>query len=113
MECLSLDMRWKPTRQMKGCVVYDEEKINKLEEMIRNEEEKQKLLEILNKDRESTTQEDLDYVVNLFEKYDSIGYCKKKANELTEKAKTTIRDMPAELRTILSDLADYMINRNE
>lgn len=32
--CVSLELVWKPTRQARGCVVYDHEKINKLTEKL-------------------------------------------------------------------------------
>ncbi|MBW8003489.1 MAG: DEAD/DEAH box helicase [Planctomycetes bacterium] len=33
-ECLTLDMRWKPTRQARGCVVYNQGRISELEQLI-------------------------------------------------------------------------------
>ncbi|WP_219929843.1 DEAD/DEAH box helicase [Teichococcus aestuarii] len=34
-DCLSLDLAWKPTRQARGCVVYDMEQLRKLNEQLR------------------------------------------------------------------------------
>jgi superfamily II DNA/RNA helicase len=34
--CINLDGRWKPTRQIRGCLVYDGERINELEREIRS-----------------------------------------------------------------------------
>ncbi|WP_313655974.1 DEAD/DEAH box helicase [Pantoea sp.] len=36
-QCLSLNLDWKPTRQVRGCVVYEEEEVNKLKEILYNE----------------------------------------------------------------------------
>jgi hypothetical protein len=33
-ECLTLDLAWKPTRQVRGCVVYPAEQIGSLNEML-------------------------------------------------------------------------------
>ena len=76
-------------------------------------EEKGKLLEILNKSPEETTAEDILYVKNLFEKYGSVDYARKRAEELVKKSKNVIKDLPQGLREVLEFFADYLIKRKK
>jgi len=78
-----------------------------------NEEEKKELLIILNKDVEDTTDDNVAFAKSLFEKHGSIDYATKKSEELTEKAKDIIKDMPPGLKEILEFFADYLIKRKK
>lgn len=77
-----------------------------------NVAEKKKLLEILNKPVEDTTNKDVAYAIGIFNKYKSIDYSKKRAEELIENAKKITKSMP-ELKEILNFFAEYMINRKK
>ncbi len=74
-------------------------------------QEKSKLLHILNKSVEKTTNADVLAVKKLFEKYGSVGYARSKAKELISKAKDVTKDLPPQLRSVLSDFADYLVER--
>lgn len=78
-----------------------------------DKEEKTKLLEILNRGVEDTTDEDVLYAKHLFEKHGSIEYSTKKAEELTEKAKETIKNLPPKLKEVLEFFADYLVKRKK
>ncbi len=76
-------------------------------------EERARLLSMLNKTAEETTDADVDYVSRLFEKYDSIDYARKKADELIAKAKRIADSLPQKLRDILYFFADYSVQRRK
>ncbi|MEM7819706.1 MAG: polyprenyl synthetase family protein [Candidatus Aenigmatarchaeota archaeon] len=78
-----------------------------------NNIEKKKLLKILNKSVEKTTDKDVIYAKKLFEKYDSINYARKKAERLIEKSKKITEKMPKELKEILDFFAEYTIRREK
>ena len=75
--------------------------------------EKEKLLRILSKPPEETSDEDVTDVVELLEKYGSIGYAHKKAEELKSKADDTIEKLPPELHEILKFFAEYLVKRKK
>lgn len=76
-----------------------------------NPKEKKTLLGILDKPPEKTTNADVLRVKKLFEKYGSIEYAEKKAKELVSRAKEATKELPAPLRSILNEFADYMVER--
>ena len=78
-----------------------------------SKDEKEKLIKILNKSPESTTNAEVLYVKSLFEKYGSIKYARKKAEELIKKAKKTTEGMPPKLGKILIFFADYLVKRKK
>jgi geranylgeranyl pyrophosphate synthase len=75
------------------------------------EEEKERLIEILNKPRDETTKEDILWVKSLFEKYGSLEYARKKGEDLIQKAKSVAAELPPEAGNILSFFADFIIKR--
>lgn len=77
-----------------------------------NKDEKTKLLGILNKPVESTTNSDVLYAKKLFEKHGSIEYSRKRSEQLIVNAKKITKKMP-ELEEILNFFADYVINRKK
>jgi len=76
-------------------------------------DEKKKLIEILNKPVESTTDEDVKLVKKLFEKHGSIEYAQKRANDLIQNSKEIIKDMPPKLRSLLDYFGNYMVTRRK
>ncbi len=75
--------------------------------------EKRAITEILNKKPEDTTKEDVQFVKAMFERYRSIEYSRKKAEELTDKARHAIKPLPDDLRGLLEMFADYLISRKK
>jgi geranylgeranyl diphosphate synthase type I len=78
-----------------------------------SKDEKTKLLSILSKPPEQTTDSDVTYVKKLFIKHGSIDYARKKADELTAKAKKTADSFNPKLREILYFFADYAVQRRK
>ncbi|NIO22603.1 MAG: hypothetical protein GTN38_01065 [Candidatus Aenigmarchaeota archaeon] len=78
-----------------------------------NEEERKKLFKILNKARDKTTREDILSVKTLFEKHGSIEYAKEKAKSLIEESKRITSGMPSELKEILDQFAEYLVERKK
>ncbi|MCK4443288.1 MAG: polyprenyl synthetase family protein, partial [Thermoplasmata archaeon] len=74
-------------------------------------EEKGRLFEILNKDREYTTDEDVSWVISLFERYQIIDKAKDRAREMLDSAKSSIQNVPEELRENLSAAAEFFLER--
>ncbi len=77
-----------------------------------NLDEKTSLFSILNKERKSTTKEDIKYVLKLFDKYRSIDYALEVAQELISKAKEEISWLNKKQVEFFSDVADFIVNRN-
>jgi geranylgeranyl diphosphate synthase type I len=75
------------------------------------QEEKERLFEILNKGREYTSDEDVSWVISLFDKYQIIDKAKDRAREMLGAAKTSIQDVPEELRENLSAAAEFFLER--
>lgn len=76
-------------------------------------EEKARLIDILNKAPEKTSNEDVGFVKTLFERHGSIDYARNNAKELISKAKDSVRELPKELRDNLGNMADYLIERKK
>lgn len=74
-------------------------------------EEHQRLLHILNKPPEETTDQEVLFIKSLFEKYGSIEYAKSKAANLEQSALRVADETPPELREILYYFADKLVNR--
>ncbi|UCC91530.1 MAG: polyprenyl synthetase family protein [Candidatus Aenigmatarchaeota archaeon] len=73
--------------------------------------EKKKLFEILNEPREKTSKKDVIFVKKLFEKHHSLDYAKNKAKSLVEESKMITKGMPENLRRILDQFAEYLVER--
>lgn len=74
-------------------------------------DEREKLFEILNRDREQTTETDISWVVSLFEKYRIIDKTKARAREMLDAARSAIQNVPEELRENLSAAAEFFLER--
>lgn len=75
-------------------------------------DEKERLFEILNKNREYTTETDISWVISLFEKYGIIEMTRMRAREMLDAAKSAIQNVPDELRENLSAAAEFFLERN-
>lgn len=73
--------------------------------------EKNQLLKILNKKRKRTESEDVKWVINLFDKYNSIEYADKYSKHLIEKANKEIRDIPNDIKNFLTEVSEFMVER--
>jgi len=76
-----------------------------------SESERKRLFGILGTARGRTRREDIEYVRRLFEKYGSLDYAMRRARSLAAESKKTTSSMPAGLRAVLDDFADYLAER--
>ncbi|MHA2407460.1 MAG: polyprenyl synthetase family protein [Candidatus Ranarchaeia archaeon] len=77
-----------------------------------NEAEKEKLLHILRQEREKTTQAEVDWVISLYKKLNSIEYAQTTSENLVRDSLKSIQILQEEgLRGILEDLAHFIIQR--
>jgi geranylgeranyl diphosphate synthase type II len=53
--------------------------------------ERDKVISIMNKSREAKTQADVSYVLSLVDRYDAVGFARKRAAELLKQALSTLR----------------------
>ncbi|MCK5023118.1 MAG: polyprenyl synthetase family protein [Candidatus Aenigmarchaeota archaeon] len=74
--------------------------------------DKKSLMAILDKGRKETTDSDVEFVKNLFERTGSLNYAKSRAKELVEESKKITSTMPKDLQKILDQFADYLIERD-
>jgi len=80
--------------------------------LLEKAEEKEEVLEILNKQREETTKEDIQYIISLFEKYKIYDEVNSLKNEYYNKAIRSIEKIDNEkLKRILLKFAEFMIER--
>jgi geranylgeranyl pyrophosphate synthase len=76
-----------------------------------DENERENILLTLDKEKWEKTDEDVSFIIKLFEKYNSKQYAARVSRELIEKGKTKIRGLPSALRIFLESLADFTITR--
>ncbi|MDO9538123.1 MAG: polyprenyl synthetase family protein [Thermoplasmata archaeon] len=74
--------------------------------------EKKELFHILNKPRDSTSNEDIQYVIQLFNKYESINFSMDQVSKLQHQAELTLQDLPNEFRKHLTFAAEFIGGRN-
>ncbi len=73
--------------------------------------DRERLIEIMLKPRESTSTRVVDEVINLYNKYDAINYAQKFAEGLVEKSFKIIEEIPVEDKTTFRELAQFMAQR--
>lgn len=75
------------------------------------EAERKRMFGILDKDRASTTPEDVAWVTALFEKYGAVDAGRKAGEELLRKGRESLEMVPKELRENISAASRYMLER--
>lgn len=74
--------------------------------------ERERVAEIVEQD--DLPQADLDEILNLIDKYDGIGFTRRRAGDLVEQAKAHLAAFPeSPARTALFALADYVVSRSK
>lgn len=78
-------------------------------------DEKARVLEILNKPREETTDNEVQEVINLMKKYNSIKYAEKRCIELKNKAIDALKniDNSNEYKSLLIQIAEFIVFREK
>lgn len=60
---------------------------------VATQSERDKAISVMNKERDKKTQADVSYVLSLVDKYDAIGYARKRAKELLKEALETLKEV--------------------
>ncbi|MDO8538311.1 MAG: polyprenyl synthetase family protein [archaeon] len=76
-----------------------------------NNEEKNKLLEIMKKERNAKTQQEVDWIIKLYKKYDAIEFAQNYADNLTKEAYKAIDEIPLKNKQIFHDIARFISER--
>ncbi len=75
--------------------------------------QRERLLEIMGKPRSETTDEDVDYVRELYDELGCIAFAKKEAARLVEAAFESVDRVPVEGTAFLRGLVRYMVERKK
>ncbi len=78
-----------------------------------DQKEKKRMFDILNKPREKTGKKDITFVRNLFEKYGSLEYAGERAKSLVNESREITSGMPENLRRILDQFSEYLVERKK
>ncbi len=70
-----------------------------------------RMVEILNKPREETTQEDINEVLEIFEKYNVYEYAESLEEKLLDNALRAVEQFPEDARYVLTRIAEFMVRR--
>ncbi|MCB7129471.1 MAG: polyprenyl synthetase family protein [Candidatus Brocadiales bacterium] len=73
--------------------------------------DRERLIEIMLKPRNDTSSRVVDEVISLYNKYDTINYSQKFADELVEKSFKIIEEIPVEDKSAFRDIARFMTER--
>ncbi|MFQ5963696.1 MAG: polyprenyl synthetase family protein [Candidatus Scalinduaceae bacterium] len=78
---------------------------------VANEDDKKTLIEIMIKQREKTTEDDVKRVMEIYNKYDTIEYAQKYAEDLIGQTYLIIDDMQVNNKTVFKEIANFMTQR--
>jgi geranylgeranyl pyrophosphate synthase len=76
-----------------------------------DKEDKERLINIMLKPREETSDKEVEEVINLYEKYGAIAYAQDYADGLVERAFKTIEELPVEDKPLFREIAQFMAQR--
>lgn len=74
-------------------------------------DERQRLIETIRKERSATTDEDVEWVIGLYERLGSVEFASRKADELVAEAFETIERIPVENKDFFRRVARFMAER--
>ncbi|MCF6158971.1 MAG: polyprenyl synthetase family protein [wastewater metagenome] len=74
-------------------------------------EDKRSLSNIMVKLRDETTDNDIQFVLDIYKKYNAIQYAQNYAEQLVQQAYKTIDEIPIENKTIFKEIASFMAQR--
>ncbi len=75
--------------------------------------EREKVSEILNRDRNSNTPDEIEWVISLLEEYDSINYAKEMCKKMAHKSVEYLNAMPeGDAVDILKAMSDFLVERD-
>ncbi len=77
--------------------------------------EREKVVSIMNKERGAKSSDDVAYVLSLIDKYDAVGYARKRANELMKEALATLKGIrwkgEGDAAEMLTSFARFAVER--
>ena len=76
-----------------------------------NEKDKKSLIEIMLKEREDTTEQDVNNVLGIYKRYGAIDQAQKCADDLIKQTDIIIDDMPVNNKTVFKEIAGFMAQR--
>ncbi len=76
-----------------------------------DKKDKGRLIEIMLKPREETSDREVEEVIGLYHKYDAIDYAQRYADNLVESAFQTIEGLPIRDKALFRELAQFMAQR--
>ncbi len=78
---------------------------------VASEDDKQKLIEIMAKKRDETTETDVKHVLDIYKKYGAIDHAQKYADDLIQQTSQIIDEIPTNNKTVFKDIASFMAQR--
>ena len=78
---------------------------------IANNDDKASLIEIMAKQRDETTDDDVQYVLNIYNKHGAIDHAQKYANDLIKQTYDIIDEIPTDNKSVFRDIANFMAQR--
>jgi geranylgeranyl pyrophosphate synthase len=78
---------------------------------VASEDNKQKLIEIMAKQREKTTEADVKHVLDIYNRYGAVDYAQKYADDLIKQTSQIIDEIPTNNKTVFKDIANFMAQR--
>ncbi|ODS31118.1 MAG: short chain isoprenyl diphosphate synthase [Candidatus Scalindua rubra] len=78
---------------------------------VANEDDKESLIEIMAKQREETTENDIKHVLEIYKKYGVMDCAQKYADDLIKQTYNIIDDIPTNNKTVFKDIANFMTQR--
>ncbi len=78
---------------------------------VANADDKKLLIEIMTKQREKTTEDDVKCVMDIYNRYGAIDHAQKYADDLIKQTYNIIDDIPTNNKTVFRDIANFMIQR--
>ncbi|MHC4269856.1 MAG: polyprenyl synthetase family protein [Planctomycetota bacterium] len=78
---------------------------------VASEDDKQKLIEIMAKQREKTTEDDVKHVLDIYNRYEAIDHAQKYADDLIKQTSQIIEEIPTNNKTVFKDIANFMAQR--
>ena len=76
-----------------------------------NDNDKTALIEIMMKQREDTTDDNVQYVLDIYNRYGAIDHAQKYANDLIKQTYDIIDEIPTTNKTVFKDIANFMSQR--
>ena len=78
---------------------------------IANNDDKASLIEIMTKQRDETTDDDVQYVLNIYNKHGAIDHAQKYADDLIKQTYDIIDEIPTDNKAVFRDIANFMAQR--